>query len=79
MAIKKFYNRDDYVKAVRTIGESIARRAEEIVPDCLLSVRDIDIFGNVEPGAIATFSWTVNAYAVDDDGRLAAIANEVDG
>lgn len=79
MAIKKQYRREDYVRAVKAIGESIAKRAEEIVPDNLEGIRDIDLFGNVEPGAIATFSWTVNAYAVDEDGCFAGVHDEVDG
>lgn len=79
MAIEKHYSREDYVKAVRAIGESIARRAEEIVPDDLLYIKDIDIFGNVELGAIATFSWTINAYAVDESGHISAVHGEVDG
>lgn len=79
MAIKMYYNRDDYVKAVRAMGESIARRAEEIVPDNLVAIANIEFKGKVEPGAITMFSWTINAFAEDENGRLAAIINEVDG
>lgn len=73
MAIKIRYDREDYIRAVKTLGETIARRAEDIVPDNLSAVAEIEIRGSVKPGTITMFSWTVKAFAEDEDGRIVAI------
>lgn len=79
MAIKIQYRREDYVRAVKAIGESVAKRAEEIVPDSIEDIRDIELFGNVEREAVATLSWKINAFAEDENGRLVVVTYEVDG
>ena len=56
---------DTYINAIKSIGQSLINRAEDICND-LNKVSSITIYANINPTEIINFDITKNYYAFDD-------------